>query len=436
MRSPVRDIIRSLRRTFIRAVRGGLTTSLPNAEGELTGDETFDAQMKRMADNRQDPVTPLVAGSLQLVELAGLRDELGGNWRGFAERWDVIATEEIQKELGPFDFFRSHDDSTFLVCFADLSIAEAKAKAARTSQRIRARLIAEMPQTSGRISVDRFVGEVDGQALLSTKMSPADALVSALSRIRHEADEVSRLGRAASVRDVRVLFQPMWDVRRSRSAMNRCLLDPFSGNTAMAHLQSLSERDDLADAVAHLDCLLFTKAMQVLHNALAVRGAKPKLIVPVHFSTLNGASSPRDYLALLQMVPTHYQRYLALEIHGVPASSEVFELLDVLDRVEPCVRRAIRCAKDPHVPQSAGGLGADGRLVATWAGPGPPGGRAATQRLKTATMHNAKTSYWNRDQRLVWPNRLNHNTAEVEITLIVAHRRTYDRAKPCGWRCV
>jgi hypothetical protein len=70
--------------------------------------------------------------------------------------------------------------------------------------------------------------------------------------------------------------------------MNRCLLDPLSGNAAMAHLESLSERDELADAVAHLDCLLFTKAMQCLHVALALRGAKPKLIVPVHFSTLNG----------------------------------------------------------------------------------------------------------------------------------------------------
>jgi hypothetical protein len=304
-----------------------------------------------MADHRQDTVTPLVAGSLQLVKLDGLRNELGGSWPGFAGRWDVIASEEIQKELGPFDFFRRHDDSTFLLCFADLSITEAKAKAARTSQRIRGRLIAEMPQASGRISVDRFVGEVDGQSLLGSDLSPGDALISSLNRIRQEADEASRLGRVASFRDVRVLFQPMWDVPRSRSAMNRCLLDPLSGNAAMAHLQSLSERDELADAVAHLDCLLFTKAMQCLHVALALRGAKPKLIVPVHFSTLNGAGSPRDYVALLEMMPAHYQRHLALEIHGVPASSEVFELLDVLDRVEPCVRRVILqlSPRDPRI---------------------------------------------------------------------------------------
>jgi hypothetical protein len=351
MRFPVRDMIRFLRRTFTRAAGGGFTTGPPKVEGELAGDETFDAQLKRIADHRQEAVTPLVAGSLQLVKLASLRDELGGNWPGFAERWDVIAGEEIQKELGPLGFFRSHDDNTFLMCFADLSVAEAKAKAARTSQRIRARLIAEMPQASGRISIDRFVGEVDGQALLNSEMSPGDALVSSLSRIRQEAEEASRLGRVASVRDVRMLFQPMWDVRRSRSAMNRCLLDPFSGNAAMTHLQSLSERDELADAVAHLDCLVFTKAIQVLHNALALRGAKPKLIIPVHFSTLSGAGSPHDYLALLEMMPARYQRYLALEIHSVPASSEVFELLDVLDRVEPCVRRAVLqlTPRDPRI---------------------------------------------------------------------------------------
>ncbi|WP_299644818.1 hypothetical protein [Devosia sp.] len=343
-------------RSFVRALTGLGRSSLAADHSEV-GDEiptveAFDTQLRRMANHRQDTTTPLVAGSLQLVTLASLKDELGGSWPGFAERWRLIAGEEIQKELGPFDFFTNQDDSTFVVCFADLSVTEARAKAARTSQRIRTRLISEMPHASGRISVDRFVGEIDGGTVLDNGVPPAEALVSSLMKIRREADEASRLQRVASLREVRVLFQPAWDVRRSRSDMNRCLLHPLSGSAAMAQLQALTDKEELVDAVAHLDCLLFAGAMQCLHSALAQRGAKPDLVVPVHFSTLSGAGSSQDeYLVLLEMIPAHYQRYLSLEIHGVPASAEVFELLDVLDRVEPSVRRALLqlSPRDPRV---------------------------------------------------------------------------------------
>ena len=352
MRSRVGEVIGLLLKAFTgrsespfeRALRADRTREAARADA-------FDAQLRRMAESRQASVTPLVAGSLQLVTLASLRDELGDNWPALAVRTRDVAAEEIQKELEPFDFFRTQDDSTFLVCFANLSMAEAKAKASSISQRIRARLIAEMPQASGRISVDRFVAEVDGRSVLGSGLPPADALIDSLTKIRQEAMQASRMGRMASIRDVRVLFQPIWDVRRSRSSMNRCLLDPFSGSATIAHLQSLSERDELADAIAHLDCLLFTKALQSLHNAPAQQGARPDLIVPVHYSTLNDEGSPRDYLGLLEMMPSHYRRHVALEIHGVPAAAEVFELLDVLDRVEPFVRRALLqlSPRDPRI---------------------------------------------------------------------------------------
>jgi hypothetical protein len=198
-----------------------------------------------------------------------------------------------------------------------------------------------VPQASGRILVDRFVGEVDGQSVLGGSQPLAHALHSSLMRIRSEAAQSAHLGRAAFLRDVRVLFQPIWHVGRSRSSMNRCLLDPISGSTTIAHLESLSSSHEAAEAVARIDCLLLTKSLEGLHQVLTNQVLRPELLVPVHFSTLNDASSDSDYLDLLEMLPAQYRSFVALEIHGVSASAEIVELLDILDRLQPFVGKVI-----------------------------------------------------------------------------------------------
>jgi hypothetical protein len=300
----------------------------------------FDDQLEAIAQNRTAS-TPMVAGSIQLVTLSGLREELGSMWPALAKRGFDIAAEEIKRELEPADLFRPHEDNTFLVCFANLSMAEAKAKAARISQRIRSRLIAEVPQASGRILVDRFVTEVDGQSVLGGGQPVADALQGSLMRIRSEAAQNAKLGRESFLRDVRVLFQPIWHVRRSRSSMNRCLLDPISGSTTIAHLETLSSSHEATEAIARIDCLLLTKSLEGLHDALSHHAGRAEVLVPVHFSTLYDASSDSNYLDLLEMLPAQYRSHVALEIHGVPASAEVLEVLDILDRLQPFAAKVI-----------------------------------------------------------------------------------------------
>jgi hypothetical protein len=123
--------------------------------------------------------------------------------------------------------------------------------------------------------------------------------------------------------------------------MNRCLLDPISGSTAIAHLETLSSPQEAAESIARIDCLLLTKSLEALHHLLTQQIGRSEVLVPVHFSTLYDASSDSDYLDLLEMLPVQYRNNVVLEIHGVPAATEILELLDILDRLQPLTAKII-----------------------------------------------------------------------------------------------
>jgi hypothetical protein len=87
------------------------------------------------------------------------------------------------------------------------------------------------------------------------------------------------------------------------------------------------ELDDLIDALANFDCVLFAKSIEGLHNALSdIKQAT--IIVPVHFQTL--ALRQPEFLEIAATLPLPYRRFVLLDLLGVPTAATNRDLLAAL----------------------------------------------------------------------------------------------------------
>ncbi|MFM9644427.1 hypothetical protein, partial [Streptomyces turgidiscabies] len=71
----------------------------------------------------------LVAGSLKLVGLNEIRDSLGDRWPVLADRARRAAAEIVERSLAATDTFSLNGEDCFVICFAELTEAEAVVKA-------------------------------------------------------------------------------------------------------------------------------------------------------------------------------------------------------------------------------------------------------------------------------------------------------------------
>lgn len=302
-----------------------------------TPSQSNDLELQQVLENNLGSDRLLVAGTIQLVSMGGIKEELGSAWPDLSDRARHIAEQEIRKDLSPHYVYRPVGDDTFVLCFADADRSKAEATSAILSERIRARLRNEMPELQGRIGVDEFMTEVDSRSILGGDLPVGDALFAALMKVRAEADRAATKYQSEYLQDVRIIFQPVWDVAGARSSFNRCLLGPLSSENVFAHLESITDRHELADAVAQLDCLLLTRGLESLHRALQSQTAKPSIIIPVQFATLGNGDAAARYFRLLQLLPPQYRGFAGLEVQCLPALADPLELLDAIELVKPHV---------------------------------------------------------------------------------------------------
>jgi hypothetical protein len=85
-----------------------------------------------------------VAGKMQLLDLNGIRAQVGERWQEVAERAAAIAQQVIARRLAPTDVFAPYDETGFIILFAELNEQQARLKAAAIAREIRERLVGEL----------------------------------------------------------------------------------------------------------------------------------------------------------------------------------------------------------------------------------------------------------------------------------------------------
>ena len=321
-------------RLFIEALLGLFATPTVSAPpsvartGQL-GSQAFDSRLRLLAADQ------VMAGSLELVGLEGLKEALGSQWSIVAERAKDLAELELQMHLGASDIYRSYNETTFLVCFASLDKAAADRKARHIASRIRASLIAHIPEIAEALKVDHFVAKVDGKSLLEPGIPVADSLMASLKQIRVEADLASREFKTSLLQGAQIAFAPAWHAVRQVAAFNKCLLDMGVSGPALAHFSLLGDKQQLDRALVELDLLLLTRSIEALHKAISVKRTGMYFLVPVTFRTVSVAANLAKFTRLLAMAPENYRKFLVIEISAVPASVSPRRIAELTKMIRP-----------------------------------------------------------------------------------------------------
>jgi hypothetical protein len=275
----------------------------------------------------EQSVPDVMAGCVQLLGLDQIKDRLGRQWPEVADKALSIAQRALDEHLGPEDIYRIVDDASFQICFESSDQARARDQVKRISDAIEAAIAAELGGAENRPSVRTFVSPVP-YARIRDASDPLAALYANLLEIR-EAVNARAINRHSipALRYAGALFQPLWSNRDFGGTKNRCLLDTLAGAAASKHLEEIEELEDLVGALANVDCVLFAKSIEGLHQALGdIKRAT--VIIPVHFQTL--ALEQQEFFDIAATLPLAYRRFVLLDLIGVPTATTSRELLKAL----------------------------------------------------------------------------------------------------------
>src|SRR5690349_4897245 len=78
----------------------------------------------------------VMAGSIQLLGMAEIKQRLGARWSAVADIACRIAEQTIERHISAEDAYQCHGDETFVLCFASPDRAHAEAKTKMIAEEI------------------------------------------------------------------------------------------------------------------------------------------------------------------------------------------------------------------------------------------------------------------------------------------------------------
>lgn len=318
-------IVDLLKELFARRKEKASSTPIVLSSTDIAEQAFAVRQLIDRLDHDGEP--SIVAGCVQILGLDEIRARLGTDWSDLADQILEIAQEALQTHLGPGDVYRLINPVTFQICFESSDQALAGRQVEHISAIIEERIAADLAEMKDDLSVETFVASIAG-AKVRDESDPLSALYTSLIEIRDAVNgRAIRRHSLPALRNAGALFQPMWSSRGFGHTMNRCLLDNFAGNAAVKHLDEIAHIEDLVEALANLDSVVFAKSIEGLHRALG-EASHTTIIVPVHFQTL--ALRQPDFLEIAGTLPLPYRRSVILDLIGVPTATSTRELTQAL----------------------------------------------------------------------------------------------------------
>jgi len=304
-------------------------------------DEFADLEMRmtRFFESVDSGNRKLSAGKLQMVDLAGLREQLGGYWAKGGELVHQIAGNAIKRHLGPADVMSRHRDDSYIVLFAQLTEDEAKVKAKIIADEIEERLLGAsqgrhaIKVKSAVAHVDGTVGfaELDGEALIERLMAEAEEQ---FARIDAERDGDGEDATARIERRYEAVFSPMWYVPKKVVSADVCQIEPREQASMLDRIPDAAMREAI-------DHYVMGRCVKRVVDTLA-KGKVEVVILPVHYATLMDDHSRQRYLEAMSKVPEDVRRLLCHEVLSVPnelAPTRFNSVMDTLRRFS----RSITC---------------------------------------------------------------------------------------------
>jgi GGDEF domain-containing protein len=292
-----------------------------------TADEaTFKARVLELSRRHSALAQALMAGTVQMLGFAQLRDRLGPAWDQVRDRVHGLAESVIKQHLAPGDLFLKISDERFIVLFDRATRADGEAKARAIATSLEERLGAA--REHGSLIQVRAVAIALDPKLPPQALASPQALAQSVQKAEHDSETREREAFARIVATLKVAYWPVANLRKRLISMYDAALPELSngqppespGGTGAFHCE--------------LDCFALAKAAEVLARAHLPRH-KAVLMAPIHYDTLAARAHRTRYVEACKALPKGSSRRLLLQIVDFPVGTPQGRLHQLLSVVGP-----------------------------------------------------------------------------------------------------
>lgn len=275
----------------------------------------------------------VVAGSIQLLGMTEIKQQLGARWSEVADIAFGIAERTILRHLSAEDAYQRHGKEAFLLCFAAPDKAHAEAKTRTIAEEIATLLAQHSPHIP--LRVDHTVAEMEWADIdKGGTESIAELMARELRQVRDRAEASARIWRNELLRTAGIRFGPIWHPPRRIVISYRAMLSEQTGTHALQRLAVVTTPEELKNTLHELDCLIVGQGIKALDRLLQA-GGMAQMLISVNFNSLSTRATREKYLSLCRDIPPHYKRFLLFEVHSAPSGTPVSRLIEIAMAFKP-----------------------------------------------------------------------------------------------------
>lgn len=344
----------------------------------------------------------LPAGTLQLIGLSGIRNQLGDEWPQRSEQIFLLVESVFKRRLDITDAYYKVDDESFLILFTRLGRQEAAFKAKVIADEIQKLAVGELPTSE--IIVSSTVAEVD-RSLVMQKINSLQDLVeyvrnstagesteddgvtffhhgaeadpernATTPRVTGAGPDLADLDQslaglfqkktiAAFLKECQAGFQPSFSLKRQQFTHYETTVTHIPSGRP-AHSINDPFLENPTELPFQLDRYILTTSLLGLHRMLT-SNHKGVVVMPVTYETL-ATSKLRDvYFARLKEVPSGLTKFIGMTVHSIPAGTPASRIAEVMAYIQPFSgTRVLRVAPDFRLIDLYAGSGCHG--FETW----------------------------------------------------------------------
>ncbi|KPF82809.1 hypothetical protein IP70_20460 [alpha proteobacterium AAP38] len=311
-------------------------------------DPELSAKLRRIFDRRD----PTQAGSIHLLGLGSLHEQLGSRWPAVAARVHQLTAKLLDQHLTPHDAWFRHGEEAYVVVFAQLGAEQACLICAKVMEELQLVLLGHADTEN--IRVHTAMREIGSDVLLVPtslkdmlsavrKEAVADAALAGPIAVRSEGFRASLLARAGPSQ---VRYRPVWDVQKQVLSlyMARCCRER-AGRTPLWGYDCLDDPEDMAGILA-LDLHVAREAIETSLELYENR-FRFFLSLPLHFESLAVTARRQEVMAVLRTIPRNLLPFITFHLWAVPDGVPTGRLSELVSALKPFGRTVMMEVASP-----------------------------------------------------------------------------------------
>jgi hypothetical protein len=293
---------------------------------DAADEAAFRARMLELSRRHSALAQGLMAGTVQMLGFAQLRERLGPAWEQVRERVHGLAESVIKQHLTSGDLFLKVSDERFIVLFDQASREQGEAKARAVATTLEQRL-GGAGEHGSLIQVRAVAIQLDPK-LPPAALATPQALAQSVQKAEHDSEVAERQAFARIAATLKIAYWPVANLKKRLISMYDAAMPELADG------QAPQSPGGTGTFLCELDCFALAKAAEVLARAHLPRH-KAVLMAPIHYDTLAARGHRTRYVEVCKALPKGSSRRLLLQIVDFPVGTPQGRLHQLLSVVGP-----------------------------------------------------------------------------------------------------